>query len=115
MLFAKISHSNCLCWDSEGICFNNEIIMCCYVRHILRNMRGKVLLSIEIYVLCNSLAMCMDITETYDDMIGLRLLLYILYMCKAEKRHLSDRVEIRWLGIKRIVVDVLQKSGTNIC
>ena len=36
--------------------------------------------------------MCMDITETYDDMIGLRLL---LYMCKAEKTHLSDRVDIR--------------------
>ena len=31
----------------------------------------------------------MDITETYDDMIGLRLL---LYMCKAEKTHLGDRV-----------------------
>ena len=39
-------------------------------------------LSIEIYVLCISLAMCMGITETYDDMIGLRL---FLYMCKAEK------------------------------
>ena len=44
-------------------------------------------LSIEIYVLCNTLAMCMDITETYDDMIGLRLL---LYMCKAEKTHLGE-------------------------
>ena len=51
-------------------------------------------LSIEIYVLCNSLAMCMGITETYDDMIGLRLR---LYMCKAEKPHLGDRVEIRGL------------------
>ena len=44
------------------------------------------------YVLCNSLALCMDITETYEDMIGLRLLLYI---CKAEKTYLDDRVEIR--------------------
>ena len=35
--------------------------------------------------------MCMDITETYDDMIGLRLL---LYMCKAEKTHLGDRVKL---------------------
>ena len=51
-------------------------------------------LSIEIYVLCNRLAMCMDITETYDDMIGLRLL---LCTCKAEKPHLGDRVEIRGL------------------
>ena len=54
-------------------------------------MLHKVPLSIEIYVLCNSLAICMDITETSDDMIGLRLL---LYMCKAEKHHLGDRVEI---------------------
>ena len=51
-------------------------------------------LSIEIYVLCNSLAMCMDITETYDDMIGLRLL---LYMCKTEKTYLGAKVEIRGL------------------
>ena len=36
--------------------------------------------------------MCMAITENYDDMIGLRLL---LYMCKAEKTHLGDRVEFR--------------------
>ena len=47
----------------------------------------------EIIVLCNSLAICMDIPETYD-MIGLRLL---LYMCKAEKPHLGDRIEIRVL------------------
>ena len=51
-------------------------------------------LSTEICVLCNSLAMCMDITETYNDMIGLWLL---LYMCKAEKTHLGDRVEIMGL------------------
>ena len=51
-------------------------------------------LSIEICVLCNSLVMCMDITETYDNMIGLWLL---LYMRKAEKTHLGDRAEIRRL------------------
>ena len=50
--------------------------------------------SIEIYVLCNSLAICMDITETYGDMLGLRLR---LYMCKAEKTLLADRGEIRGL------------------
>ena len=49
-------------------------------------------LSNEIYVLCNSLAMCMDITKTCNDMIGLRLR---LHMCKAEKTHLGDGVEIR--------------------
>ena len=57
-------------------------------------MLWKLPLSIEIYVLCNSLAMCMDINETYDDMVGLRL---ILYMCMAEKTRLGDRVEIRGL------------------
>ena len=36
----------------------------------------------------------MDIAESYDDMIGLRLL---LYMCKAEKTHLGDRVDTRGL------------------
>ena len=40
--------------------------------------------------------MCMDITETYDDIIDLRLL---LYMRKAVKTHLCDRVEIRGLLI----------------
>ena len=44
-------------------------------------------------ILCNSLAMSMEITEAYDDMVGLRML---LYMCKAEKTHLGDRVAIRW-------------------
>ena len=51
-------------------------------------------IGIEIYAHCNSFAMCMDITETYDDMIGLRLL---LYMCKAEKTHLGDKIDIRGL------------------
>ena len=51
-------------------------------------------IGIEIYVLCNSLAMCMDITETYDDMIGFRLL---LYKCRAEKTHSGDIVDVRGL------------------
>ena len=54
----------------------------------------KSVIGTEIYFLCNSLAMCMDITETYDDMIGLRLL---LYMCKTEKTHLGDIVDFRGL------------------
>ena len=33
---AKISHINCLFWDSVGIRFNNEIIMCCYVHYMLK-------------------------------------------------------------------------------
>ena len=40
--------------------------------------------------------MCMEITETYDDMIDLRML---LYMCEAEKTHLCDKVEFRGLLI----------------
>ena len=80
MPFTKISHINCLFGDSEGIRFIDEVIMCCYVRYVLK-CAMKSALSIEIYVPCKCLAMCMDITETYDDMRGLRL---ILYMCKAE-------------------------------
>ena len=55
-------------------------------------MLCKMPLSIEIYVLCNSLPMGMEITESNYDIIGLRLL---LYMCKAEKTHLGDGVERR--------------------
>ena len=36
------------------------------------------------------------ITETYNDMIDLLLL---LYTCKAEKTHLDDRVETRGLWL----------------
>ena len=38
----------------------------------------------------------MDISETYDDMVGLWLL---MYMCKAEKTYLGDKVDIRGLWI----------------
>ena len=38
-----------------------------------------------------------------------------MYMCKAEKPHLGDIVEIRGLWIYRTVADILQKLGTNIC
>ena len=38
----------------------------------------------------------MDITETYHNIICLRLL---LYMCKAEKTHLDNRVDIRLLQV----------------
>ena len=67
---------------SEGIRFNNEVIMCSYVRY-MQKYALKVSLSIEICVLCNSLAMSMDINETYDDMVGLRL--FSIYV--SQKRH----------------------------
>ena len=35
--------------------------------------------------------MCIEMTKTFDDMLGLRQL---LYMRKAEKPHLNDRVAI---------------------
>ena len=35
--------------------------------------------------------MCTEMTKTYDDMIGLRQLLYI---CKVEKTYLNDKVVI---------------------
>ena len=40
--------------------------------------------------------MGVEIHATYDDMIGLLLL---LYMCKAEMTHLDDKVEIRGLCV----------------
>ena len=52
--------------------------------------------------------MCTKITKTYDDMIGLRQLLYIF---KSEKTHLNDKVVIRGLCVSRTVVDQLQKIG----
>ena len=40
--------------------------------------------------------MCIEMTKTYDDMIGLRQL---LFMCKSEKTHLNDKVVIRGLCV----------------
>ena len=40
--------------------------------------------------------MCTKMTKTYDDMIGLRQLLYI---CKAEKTYLNDKVVIGGLCV----------------
>ena len=50
--------------------------------------------NIEIFVLCNISAMSIEIIETYDDMIGLRQL---LYMC--EQSHLNGRIKIRGLCV----------------
>ena len=54
-------------------------------------MLGKVKWTTEIFVLCNSSTMCTEMTKTYDIMIGLRQL---LYMCKAEKTKLNDRLQL---------------------
>ena len=43
-----------------------------------------------------------------DDLIGLWQLLYI---CKAEKTHLNDKVVLGGLCVKRAVADKLQKIG----
>ena len=54
-------------------------------------------LSIEIYVLCNSLAMCMDITETYDDM-------------KRQKRHIKvTELKLGVYEFNEESADILQK------
>ena len=63
----------------------------------------------EIFVLCNISAMCTKMTKTYDIMIGLR---QFLYMCKAEKTQLNDRVAIGGFCAQRIVADTVQKIGT---
>ena len=48
-------------------------------------------------------------TKTYAIMIGLRQL---LYMCKAEKTQLDDRVAIAGLYAQRTVAYEVQKIGT---
>ena len=50
--------------------------------------------------------MCTEMTKTYDIMIGLRQL---LYMCKAEKTQLNDRVVIGCFCAQRTVADKVQK------
>ena len=52
--------------------------------------------------------MCTEMTKTYDIMIGLRQL---LYMCKAEKTQLNDRVAIGGFCAQRTVADKVQKIG----
>ena len=53
--------------------------------------------------------MCTEMTKTYDIIIGLRQL---LYMCKAEKTQLKDRVAIVGFCAQRTVADKVQKIGT---
>ena len=72
-------------------------------------MLGKVKWTTVIFVLCNILAVCAEMTKTYDIMIGLRQL---LCMCKSEKTQLNDRVAIGGFCVQRTVADKLQKIGT---
>ena len=53
--------------------------------------------------------MCIEMTKTYDIVIGLRQLLCI---SKAEKSQLNDRVAIGGFCIQRTVEDKVQKIGT---
>ena len=93
MPFAKISHTNCLFGTvKEYVSIMKYVCVVTYVT--LKYTLKSAFNCIEIYVLCNSVAMRMDITETYNDMTGLPLL---LRTCNAEKPHLGDRVEIRGL------------------
>ena len=52
--------------------------------------------------------MCTEMTKTYDIMIGLRQL---LYMCKAEKTQLNDRIATGGFCAQRTVADKVQKMG----
>ena len=72
-------------------------------------MLGKVTWTTVIFVLYNILAMCTEMTKTYDIMIGLRQL---LCMCKAEKTQLNDRVTVGGFCVQRTVADNVQKIGT---
>ena len=49
-------------------------------------------------------------TKTYDDRIGLRQLLYI---CKAEKTPLNDKLVIGGLCVWWTVADKLQTTGAS--
>ena len=73
-------------------------------------MLGKVKWTTEIFVLCNISAMFTEMTKTYDIMIGLRQL---LYMCKAEKTQLNDRVAIGGFCAQQTVADKVQKIRTQ--
>ena len=53
--------------------------------------------------------MCTEMTKTNDIMIGLRQL---LYMCKAEKTQLNDRVAIGGFCAQWTAADKVQKIGT---
>ena len=72
-------------------------------------MLGKVKKTTVIFVLCNISAMCIEMTKTYDIVIGLRQLLCI---SKAEKSQLNDRVAIGGFCVQRTVEDKVQKIGT---
>ena len=53
--------------------------------------------------------MCTEMTKTYGIMIGLRQL---LYMCKAEKTQLNDRVQLAGFCAQRTVADRVKRIGT---
>ena len=53
-----------------------------------------------------------EMTNIHDDMIGLR---QVLYICKAEKTHLNDKVVIGGLCVYQTVADKLQKIGALEC
>ena len=76
---------------------------------LAENVVGKVKWTTEIFVFCNISAMCTEITKTFDIVIGLRQL---LYMCKAEKTELNDKVAIGGFCAQRTVADKVQKIGT---
>ena len=72
-------------------------------------MLGKVKRTTEIFVLCNISAMCTEMTKAYDIMIGLRQLLFML---KAKRTQLNDRIETGGFCAQRTVADTVQKIGT---
>ena len=73
---------------------------------LAENIVGKVNV---IFVLCNISAMCTEMTEACDIMIGLRQL---LCMCKAKKAQLNDKVTTGGFCVQRTVADKVQKIGT---
>ena len=84
-----------------------SVSMCCYGHYLLKicSERWNKVLNICI---CNISAICTEMTNIHDGMIGLWQLWYI---CKAEKTHLNDKVVLWGLCVYRTVAGKLQKIG----
>ena len=73
-------------------------------------MLRKVKWHTEIIVPCNVSARCAEMTRAYDIVIGLW---QFVYMCKAEKTQLNERIAIGSFFIQRTVTDKVLKMGTE--
>ena len=76
---------------------------------LAENKLGKVKWTTEIFVPSNISAMGTEMTKRYDIMKDLRQL---LYMCKAERTQLNDRVATGGFCAQRTVAFKVEMIGT---